>query len=1118
MNAPNEITLGDLIQKSSYATFVDLERLLKVMTSSTPEMRSSYLHLHVATWKKRMILLLVIIKWLQYEKGIGSQFLIDASNMEEKIIARHCNMDRGIDSLFYVHASLYAKRVHAASLILAKDILASGTYPFLPQGIFQFGKRQDPSLIDKDLLLSEFQLAIRVRVMKEKVKLLSSSLINSIRILNGKLIIGKSHYYKMIITLESSHKNSKWRILDSAIILHFGKNTNTNMNGNHFKFYRNKFHTTLFSVLVKIAENGGSLFELCAICMYHAQCFLTRFLQIDSTNMLHVFRDEMVGCGSNSKSFNHSIKSSFMDMGGVLSEGKNVSSCEFLRWDIWHHPQGRFRYIVLLQQPRINTLAKLDDNSWVDAATKPIQTTLFALWRELDHVLVSKFLNQLSLGKVDYNSPFKVDTLELHEALDLYAVTKQMNGADAGLVQQYILEVSTKHRIEPIYDFLKSSQFISWLKDNKIHLNQANTSSGRCITISSPCETYKYTLEVCGITGVFKFDTHIASNLGISREVSEASSEILSELNNVHTEHLIAKSSHHEYDNSSYQQKTSHDTSNIGGIDKGALLSSTTCSHIIMLSASMVLTSMVDSIIGLMNISPSAEYPLHMLSEIDFEDKDEDVGMKNISKENKLGRAIVLKTWREISSYSPIHNDYNKYNPKCIQIEITTRIILYTTITFPKFASESGVFTITFWGIISTFEESKSHSSNVSNSLPFKLSSFEYTDLNDEDLSNIVFEMGVLLFDMGKQHHLKSTKESFTDKEHVMSESLKIPDLLKSAEIIELSHNISEKECIVFLTVSNSIQIYVSFKPNDNIKITSSQHDNSELSTILAQLYLAESIQKYLANRSNISNIDFTTITSPYLFNDNFVLSNQSKGFLGEILTLSLNSDDSDTSYFMRLCLMPKAIVSTNSFHSITNNVGLECTGIECGNLWHTDGPEQHIWGQVLIHRVVDMISGIYSTKPNNNNFDLSYAEELICWNLIIIAFSRSFIAPSNSSAIFITQNIINNTATTSSSSNNSSKSSSKGKTKSKAETTDADESSSLLYSNFNLNIQEVIHNMSMSVTWSKDCKLNDTNVHISLKTNENQKKKKKSEDIIISFHTFWKSAFKDILDLKFKK
>ena len=253
MNVLNQITLGDLIQKSSYATFGELERLLKVMTSSTPEIRSSHLHLHIATWKKRMILLLAIIKWLLYEKGLGSQFLIDTSNMEEKIISRHSNMDRGIDSLFYVHASLYAKRIHAASLTLAKDILASGTYPFLPQGIFQFGNKQDPPLIEKDLLVSEFRLAIHVRIMNDKEKLLSSSLINSIRITNGKVVLGKSHYYRIILTLESSYKNSKWKVLDSDIMLSFGKNIPAKTHASHFKFYRNKFHKTLFSSLVSIA-------------------------------------------------------------------------------------------------------------------------------------------------------------------------------------------------------------------------------------------------------------------------------------------------------------------------------------------------------------------------------------------------------------------------------------------------------------------------------------------------------------------------------------------------------------------------------------------------------------------------------------------------------------------------------------------------------------------------------------------------------------------------------------------------------------------------------------------------------------------------------------------------
>merc|ERR1711871_695226 len=185
-----------------------------------------------------------------------------------------------------------------------------------------------------------------------------------------------------------------------------------------------------------------------------------------------------------------------------------------------------------------------------------------------------------------------------------------------------------------------------------------------------------------------------------------------------------------------------------------------------------------------------------------------------------------------------------------------------------------------------------------------------------------------------------------------------------------------ERECNVFLIVSNSIQIDVSFEPNDHVKITSSKPNNNELSTILAQLYLAESIQKYITNRSSFSIIDFTTITSPYLFNDKFVLSKQSKGFLGEILTLSLKSNDSDASYFMRLCLMPKAIVSRNSFHSSTDNMdlGWECTGIVCGNLWQADGPEQYIWGQVLIHRVVEMSFGIYLTRSNDNNFDIFFA------------------------------------------------------------------------------------------------------------------------------------------------
>lgn len=235
------VPFGDVVQHVAASIFTDLQQLLSLLHSISPETRTLKLITFLADSKKKLFQLLVIKKWLGSNNTTGYfkslqqlDFIIQNMSLQLNIMQ---------DNLYRLHGELYGKRVRSINMDLGIDVLSYGTYPTFPLSVLTCGQLplpNDPVLESflmnhqssgQNLLTGDNKHTSHIhnqqKIRKDLTLFIQTKLllydplptnIAAYIITNGYLIIKQSNLYEVALSLQELNSQSPWLVLGVRIL------------------------------------------------------------------------------------------------------------------------------------------------------------------------------------------------------------------------------------------------------------------------------------------------------------------------------------------------------------------------------------------------------------------------------------------------------------------------------------------------------------------------------------------------------------------------------------------------------------------------------------------------------------------------------------------------------------------------------------------------------------------------------------------------------------------------------------------------------------------------------------------------------------------------------------
>lgn len=213
------IPLGDVLQKIAAHVSTDLKVLIALMAKQDPELRTLELKNFIARTKRKLLQTLALLRWLSSSNVMASFGAL--SDFNRQLISVDGVLSRGLDELYFTHFHMYAMRSRQYCVSRAMDILASKTYPFLPESVFSCGRPDFPLHHDRDstsssVISSDLDVFIRAKLILHDP--LPRDVPVKKLVTGGVLVIEYPHYFIMHLTLCELHETSRWKILGCKLL------------------------------------------------------------------------------------------------------------------------------------------------------------------------------------------------------------------------------------------------------------------------------------------------------------------------------------------------------------------------------------------------------------------------------------------------------------------------------------------------------------------------------------------------------------------------------------------------------------------------------------------------------------------------------------------------------------------------------------------------------------------------------------------------------------------------------------------------------------------------------------------------------------------------------------
>lgn len=218
------IALGDSIEQISKCLYYELDILLNNMKNQDPEFRTQQLRSYLLKARKVIAQLQSITKWLQSNEV--KKFFVQSYELEVQLKTIKESIVLGQDSLYFIHRDMFPKRSRPLEVKVAKDVLCSGTYSFLPESVIHVGMSELPTLMEKESVINDLNIFIQAKmILDDKIPIIQHL---SFQVFDGKLIITYAKLYQLYLTLSSLTEKADWIVLGTKILVksHISENYN----------------------------------------------------------------------------------------------------------------------------------------------------------------------------------------------------------------------------------------------------------------------------------------------------------------------------------------------------------------------------------------------------------------------------------------------------------------------------------------------------------------------------------------------------------------------------------------------------------------------------------------------------------------------------------------------------------------------------------------------------------------------------------------------------------------------------------------------------------------------------------------------------------------------------
>ena len=149
---PNRsIPLGDFLQKLAMLSYEEMRVLLEAMPQQTALIRAEKLEELMQKSKRQYTQVYSILEWIKPDHV--REFLKSTLALQDGVAQETTRLNTKLDTLYYLKAGdrtqfispLSSKRIRSMDSVAAAEILSSGSYPFLPESIFDLSLAPLPS-------------------------------------------------------------------------------------------------------------------------------------------------------------------------------------------------------------------------------------------------------------------------------------------------------------------------------------------------------------------------------------------------------------------------------------------------------------------------------------------------------------------------------------------------------------------------------------------------------------------------------------------------------------------------------------------------------------------------------------------------------------------------------------------------------------------------------------------------------------------------------------------------------------------------------------------------------------------------------------------------------------
>ena len=234
---PETVPLGDVLQNLAMHSHEELKGLLEAMSQQTPLIRSEKLNELLQKSKRRFTQMYAILNWLQADHV--RSYLKSTRALQNDVKQETVRLNTKLDTLFYMNAGeqtqyitpLSAKRIRPIESVTAAEIIAAGTYPFLPTSMFELCSSplrtdavkslENTVVLDqtvKEEIAKHLELTIRTKLLNS-TSIPESFDIVSFESKSGMLLLTCPDMFEVKLSLSELDVDAKWEVISFHLLV-----------------------------------------------------------------------------------------------------------------------------------------------------------------------------------------------------------------------------------------------------------------------------------------------------------------------------------------------------------------------------------------------------------------------------------------------------------------------------------------------------------------------------------------------------------------------------------------------------------------------------------------------------------------------------------------------------------------------------------------------------------------------------------------------------------------------------------------------------------------------------------------------------------------------------------